>query len=152
MTFLRDLCICIGIALLVFLALRVDAATSHPLPKGTNVKIGLHKICKTLTICRDPVSRPRINCGWNNRGQIEREYDSKLGVIVTWECRCPWGQYGDCSWFRLDVRHASAFELDGYVLRSVREWMRRCAPIVCLKRMVFHNYRTLRYYPNRRLA
>lgn len=124
-------------------------ASSHPLPKSTSVTIGLHKICSTVLICRDKAPRPRINCGWNNRGQREEIYDPKLDALVTWRCDCPWGKYGNCHWVRVSLRPVPADYLIPPNSHHVWDWMRKCASLVCVGFKVDHWYRSLRSNPNR---
>ena len=137
-----------AVVLLAAFALQADPAPAHPLPKGTSVTIGLHKICKTLLICRDYAPRPKIKCAWNNRGQREVIYDPKLDANVTWRCDCPWGKYGNCLWVRVMIQPVPADYLIPPNKHVVWDWQRRCAALVCLKTKVDHLYHSLRFYPD----
>ena len=127
----------------------LERAEAHPLPKGTNVTVGLHKLCNAVLICRDKPPLPKISCGWNNRGQREVTYDPILDALVTWRCDCPWGKYGACHWVRVMIQPVPADYLIPQTRHHVWDWMRQCASLVCVGFRVDHFYRSMRYYPNR---
>jgi hypothetical protein len=133
----------------VWMVAGVKQAQAHPLPKGTNITIGLHKICKTILICRDKAPQPRLNCWWGNRGTTEEIYDPTLDALVTWRCSCPDGEYGHCRWVRVSIRPMPADYLKPPNRRHVWDWQRKCASLVCIGFRVDHFYRSIRYYPTR---
>ena len=137
------------LAALAFTASNVQLAEAHPLPKGTSVKVGLHRICTAAGICRDRAPQPKTNCWWGIRDKTEEIYDPKLDAIVKWRCTCPWGEYGACFWTRVSFRPAPPAILIPPQKHHVWDWMRRCASLVCLKFRVDHFYPSLAYYPNR---
>lgn len=134
---------------LVWLAAGVQQARAHPLPKGTSVKLGLHKICVGIGACRDYAPKPQTPCRWANHGQREVIYDPNLDANVTWGCECPWGKDGPCHWVRIMIQPVPADYLKPPNRHHVWDAMRKCASIVCAGFRVDHFYRSMRYYPKR---
>lgn len=133
----------------IALAVHSERSEAHPLPKGTSVTIGLHRICNALLICRDVSPKPKINCWWGIRDKHVEIYDPKLDALVTWRCNCPYGEYGQCFWTRVSYRPVPPDWTLPQHKSHVWDWMRRCASLVCVKFRVDHYYRTLSYYPNK---
>ena len=118
-------------------------ANAHPLPKSSGVKLGLHKICSAVGVCKDRPPRlqygPNTLCDKSRDGDIETIYDPKLGAEVDWQCRCI--NEVNCTWFRVGIRQSvfSAFWRE-QPRRYVRDWQRACPSIVCEGRLVRHFY------------
>jgi hypothetical protein len=131
------------IFLLVVGGMAAQTAEAHPLPKSSGVKIGLHRICTALKVCKDRapkmIDMPGTLCERANEGEIVTVFDRRLGVEVDWQCRCP--NEVNCTWFRVGIRQ-SVFTAFWRVQdrRYVLDWQRACPSIVCKGRLVKHYY------------
>ena len=140
---MRHLAVLALLVALAFSASSSQPAEAHPLPKGTSVTVGLHRICNATLVCRDRPPQPKINCWWGIREKTVEIYDPKLDALVTWRCLCPWGEYGRCYWTRVSIRPVPPDYTIPQERSHVWDWQRRCASLVCVKFRVDHYYPTL---------
>ena len=140
------------IVLVVAGALAAAPATqAHPLPKGTGVKVGLHKICTSIGVCKDKAPRvtnaglmPEEKCeNLDDMGKTSKVWDPTLGAYVLWICLC---SSEECHWARLRIVQVETFPWPNAPRRDVLDRQRACPSIVCLAVWRVHSYR-VRVHP-----
>jgi hypothetical protein len=123
----------------VALFLLVDDVAAHPKPDswGSGVP-GIHKICTAVHVCHDkaPKVGPQHPCTPERHGEVVKVWDQRLSAFVEWQCRC-WE--GECKWYRVRIVQRPALPWE-HCKRTVIDFHRACASIVCVYRAREHTY------------
>lgn len=129
--------------LIVAVCLSPGTAAAHPLPKGSSVKVGLHKVVCTVSgkwCDRPPRPGPQEPCDASRAPYTVIIHDPILDADVEWECRT------DGKWYRLRI--VPGFHLIVAARELVLDWMRACPQLACRKVLREHRY-WLGYRPAR---